>query len=161
VVATALGAALLVLAAGAGVARRTAARLGGWLAARRARSHPPPPSPSPLERVLAELDDALRAGLHRQGRPEAFYTRIVHALRRYLAAVEPGYRPALTDRELVRRMTRGEEPFAHLMRHQEVVRFWVERPAAADAEADLEVLRAWLLEHAGPDPAGATGGSGR
>ena len=165
VVATALGAALLVLSAGAGVARRTVARLEGWLgrwlAAGRARRHPPPPPPSPLERVLAELDDALRAGLHRQGRPEAFYTRIVHALRRYLAAVEPGYRPALTDRELVRRLARGEEPFALLMRHQEVVRFWVERPAADDAETDLGVLRAWLLEHAGPEPAGAAEGGER
>ena len=103
---------------------------------------------SPRARALAELDHVLRQRLHDAGRLEEFYTRVVRALRHYLQQAEPGYRAALTDRELEAVLVRYEEPLRAVIRRQEVVRFWVERPSAMQAETDLEVVRGWLLEHA-------------
>ncbi|OGU17826.1 MAG: hypothetical protein A3K13_10305 [Gemmatimonadetes bacterium RIFCSPLOWO2_12_FULL_68_9] len=141
---------LLVLGTTGLAVRRTADRIRPWLSARRAA--PLPPAQSPRSRALAELEAILALGLHRSGRTDEFYTRTVHAARRYVESVHVGCGPAFTDREIIGHLVAAAgagsvATFGSVVRRAEVVRFGVRRPGAGEAEADLALLRDWIGQY--------------
>ncbi|MBI4521569.1 MAG: hypothetical protein HY701_12085 [Gemmatimonadetes bacterium] len=154
--------ALIVLGTTGLAAQWTAARIRPWLTARRPEVAPRPQSPR--DRALADLDAILAEGLQRSGRLDELYTRGAHAVRRYLAVVEAGCTPALTDRELIAHLlgVAGASRIAALggvLLRAEVVRFGVHRPDPREAEADVTRLRDWVREYPVRDYAQPPGGS--
>lgn len=87
---------------------------------------------------------------------DEFYTRSVHAARRYVEVVDAGCGPAFTDRELVSHLVAAAgassvATFGSVVRRAEVVRFWIQRPGPDEGEGDVALLRGWIGQYPSPD----------
>jgi hypothetical protein len=133
---------LVLLAAGAAAWR--------WVARRRARRPAlAVPWVPPLDRALAELEDALAAGHVERGEWTAYFTRVAHAVREYMGAVEPGWGVDLTTTEALARVhaTAGRAEaaaLAEVLRTADQVKFARWAPDAAAATAATDTARSWI-----------------
>lgn len=115
------------------------------------------PVAHPREQALAALEAARSAGLVERGEWKEFYTRVAHALRDYLEAVEPGWSEDLTTSELLVmvRATAGPEQgaaLAALLRPADQVKFARRVPDAETAIAEWEAARTWVQRFERPRP---------
>lgn len=138
-----------------------AAAAFGWWWARRRRPAPAvaaAPALPPRERALAALQEARDAGLVERGEWKEFYTRVAHALREYLEALDPAWSEDLTTTELLARVRAdaGLEragSIGELLRPADQVKFARRVPAAAEALEEWERARAWVQAFEWPPPA--------
>jgi hypothetical protein len=137
------------------------AAIAAWLLSRRFRRRPAAPAAPgipPRERALAELDAARSAGLLERGEYKAFYSLVTEAVRRYLAALRPGWSADLTSGELLARLRADlpEEPrtLVRVLFAADLVKFARHRPGAEEALGDWESIRAWITAfQPPPEPA--------
>jgi hypothetical protein len=124
-----------------------------WWRRRRRRAAPAPllapVSVDPRTAALAALQRARAAGTLEQGAFRRFYSDVSEALRGYVAAVDPGFGPDLTTRELAGRMrsagreATGRELIA-VLAAADLVKFARRRTDAAAALADWERARRFV-----------------
>jgi hypothetical protein len=129
------------------------AAVAWWLTRRRAAAPGTVivPSIPPRDQALAALRDARTAGLVESGRWKEFYTRVAHALRIYLEALDPAWSEDLTTTELVARVRAdaGHDHAAALARilaPADQVKFARRAPTAGEAVAEWETAVEWV-EH--------------
>jgi hypothetical protein len=127
--------------------------LGGlvwWLRRRRPAEAPDEgPTISPRERALARLDAALDAGLIDRGAMKTFYTRVSHAVRGYLADLDPDWGDDLTTTEVLGRFRKqvtatGAVALAELLRPADQVKFARREPDASTARMEWQRARDWV-----------------
>jgi hypothetical protein len=124
-----------------------------WLTRRRAAAPGTVVMPGipPRDQALAALRHARTAGLVEAGRWKEFYTRVAHALRVYLEALDPAWSEDLTTTELVARVRAdaGHDHAAALARilaPADQVKFARRVPTAGEAVAEWETAVEWV-EH--------------
>ncbi len=115
------------------------------------------PRADPRERALGRLDAALQAGLLEQGAMKTFYTRVSHAVRGYLADLDPDWGDDLTTTELLgrfrRQVTRTDAAaLAELLRPADQVKFARRQPDATTARAEWQRARDWVASWPPPLP---------
>lgn len=116
---------------------------------------PAVPAVPPRVRALAALDRAHAAGLIERGEWKEFYTRVSHALREYLEAVQPAWGEDLTTSELLARIRVDMGPdeaaaLARLLRPADQVKFARRVPVADEARSEWEDARRWVERFDGP-----------
>ncbi len=134
------------------------AGLGAWWLRRRqgtASAVVPAGDLPPRERALMSLRDARQAGLIEEGDWKEFYTRVSHALRDYLDALESAWGEDLTTTEVLSRVRElagatvaGD--LAALLRPADQVKFARRQPTAAEALAEWEAAERWVEEFRHP-----------
>jgi hypothetical protein len=128
------------------------AALGYWWLKRRRTAPalaPAAPRRHPREQALAALHDARHAGLIERQEWKEFYTRVAHALRVYLDAVDPAWGEDLTTTELLVRVreragTEHAAALASLLPPADQVKFARHEPDAVSAMEQWEAARAWV-----------------
>lgn len=123
---------------------------GGWLLLRRRRA-PSPDAAGPRERALRALDDLERDWAAGVLDAPLLYRAASRALREYLEALNQGWSPDLTTRELLQRLERDaveEESrvsLARLLEHADRVKFARYSPPPEETQRFLAGARAWVL----------------
>jgi hypothetical protein len=116
---------------------------------------PAVPRRHPREIALAALHEARQAGLIERSEWKEFYTRVAHAVRVYLEAVEPAWGEDLTTTELLARVRERAGPehavaLARLLRPADQVKFARHQPDAASAIEEWEAARQWIEDFQWP-----------
>jgi hypothetical protein len=113
------------------------------------------PAVPPRERALAALHEARDAGLVERGEWKDFYSRISHALREYLEALEPTWGEDLTTTEVLARVRTDVGPreaaaLSNLLRAADQVKFARRTPDGEAARAEWTAARDWVARFDGP-----------
>jgi hypothetical protein len=128
------------------------AALGYWWLKRRRTGTALAPAVTrrhPRDLAVAALMEARQAGLIERHEWKEFYTRVAHAVRVYLEALDPVWSEDLTTTELLARVRERAGPehasaLATFLRPADQVKFARHRPDALSAVEDWEAARRWV-----------------
>jgi hypothetical protein len=121
---------------------------------------PAVPAVLPRDAAMARLDELEAAGFIERDEMKPFYEELTETLRRYAAAVRPGWGTDLTTTELAARIGAVDADGAELLRvlgGADLVKFARGRAAREEARRDLAAARDWVLR---TDPGGTAGNAG-